>query len=854
MNYPLISEYIESIRYAEENFATMTNLRPVLDGDGRPVMSSGNFAVVFKMRDGHDGKFYALKCFTREQEGRKRAYQQIANALKGISSTYLVSIRYLADELFVNSKNSTDTEFPVVVMDWVNGKTLDNYIKSIRFNKEQMTQLSSQFFKLAEWLLKQPIAHGDLKPDNILVREDGSLVLVDYDGMFVPAMAGQQAREIGSPNFRLPNRDINTFNRNIDDFPITTISLALRAITLKPDLLDEFNAKDALLFVEEDFHNIAGCKLYHKLCSMISDNGINQLILALHLSFTGVPIGNAYIKIIGADSSHIYDENPIPTVQASDDINYIIQKANDGDNESQYRLGTCYEKGELIEKDMNEAIKWYRLAAEQRNPDALFQLGECYHNGNGVEQNDKEACSWYLEAALEGQIKAQCALGNCFFYGEGVIENLNNAYIWYQKSAERGNPDAIYHLAKFYHCGWVVEEDLTKAIKMYQQAANLGCAAAQYELGDINQYGKRYDRPDNLEEANRWYLMAAENGEPRAQNHLGQCYNYGWYGFPQDYKQAFEWYKKAAEQGFESAEHSLGIFYNEGYGVPKNPKEAEKWFNKAKAHVHPINFNYGPIEDIPLHTPSEEAYLDGLECEEKKDFERAFKCYQESAEWDNADGQNALGLCYYHGKGVEQNFDEAFVWFDKAAQMWNIDGISNLAKCFYYGRGINQDFSRAYRLFRIASEMGVIDAQLGVGVCLLYGRGTTKDQDKGIEIITKLAEQGHAEAQNDLGFLYEKGDVLKRDYKQAIHWYTLAKEKGYKNAEWALMRCSDKMSGFTIHSPSDISVGNIILHKRFGQGTIKEIDTSGSDVKVNVLFTDGQWRKLLLKLAKFKIV
>ncbi|MBQ9466541.1 MAG: hypothetical protein IJU62_06165, partial [Muribaculaceae bacterium] len=80
MVYPTISEYIEAIRYAEENLATLTHLRPVLDKDGNPVMSSGNFAVVFKMQDG-SGKFYALKCFTRDQEGRAEAYKIICDEL-----------------------------------------------------------------------------------------------------------------------------------------------------------------------------------------------------------------------------------------------------------------------------------------------------------------------------------------------------------------------------------------------------------------------------------------------------------------------------------------------------------------------------------------------------------------------------------------------------------------------------------------------------------------------------------------------------------------------------------------------------------------------------------------------------
>jgi hypothetical protein len=61
MNYPLISEYIEAIKAAEENFEELKHLRPVLGDDGEPVMTSGNFAVVFKMKDINDGKFSECK-------------------------------------------------------------------------------------------------------------------------------------------------------------------------------------------------------------------------------------------------------------------------------------------------------------------------------------------------------------------------------------------------------------------------------------------------------------------------------------------------------------------------------------------------------------------------------------------------------------------------------------------------------------------------------------------------------------------------------------------------------------------------------------------------------------------------
>ena len=103
MNYPLISEYIEAIKSAEDNFAELSYIRPVLDDGGLPVMTSGNFAVVFKMKDENSGKYYAVKCFTKEQEGRTEAYHQIAEELKDVDSPYLVSLRYLEKELFVDT-------------------------------------------------------------------------------------------------------------------------------------------------------------------------------------------------------------------------------------------------------------------------------------------------------------------------------------------------------------------------------------------------------------------------------------------------------------------------------------------------------------------------------------------------------------------------------------------------------------------------------------------------------------------------------------------------------------------------------------------------------------------------------
>ena len=178
MNYPLLSEYIEAIKAAEDNFEELSYLRPVLGDDGLPVMTSGNFAVVFKMKDERDGKLYAVKCFTKEQEGRSESYKLIADELEFVSSNYLTPIRFLEKELFVDTDQTTETEFPVLLMDWVDGIPMDKYIQKNISDQYALEMLAFRFSKLAIWLLVQPFAHGDLKPDNILVKEDGSIDLV----------------------------------------------------------------------------------------------------------------------------------------------------------------------------------------------------------------------------------------------------------------------------------------------------------------------------------------------------------------------------------------------------------------------------------------------------------------------------------------------------------------------------------------------------------------------------------------------------------------------------------------------------------------------------------------------------
>ena len=297
MNYPLISEYIEAVKNAEDNFDVLSHLRPVLDANGEPVMTSGNFAVVFKMEDKQTGRYYAIKCFLKEQEGRAEAYRLISEELEYVSSTFLTPIKYLDKELFVDSQSSSDTEFPVLQMDWVEGETLDKYVRNHIDDQYELAKLAYQFSRLAMWLMPQPFAHGDLKPDNILVRQDGMLVLVDYDGMFVPAMQGQKSRELGSPDFRHPLRTEDDFNEHIDDFSIVSILLSLKAISLHPDLLSKYGASDCLLLSEKDYRDISQCALLKEIYPS-TDSELNILISLFTLALEKKNLSSVSFRLL----------------------------------------------------------------------------------------------------------------------------------------------------------------------------------------------------------------------------------------------------------------------------------------------------------------------------------------------------------------------------------------------------------------------------------------------------------------------------------------------------------------------------------------------------------------------------
>ena len=544
MNYPSISDYIEALRDAEDSLSELKGLRLVYDDQGHPIMSSGNFAVVFKMQ-APTGEYHALKCFLRDQEERSERYRMIAEELQYVQSTYLVKFRYLESELFVDVPNTGGEEYPVLLMDWVDGIPLDQYLKTIINNGYEKDLLAYRFSLLARWLVTQPFAHGDLKPDNICVRDDGSLVLLDYDGMYVPALSGRKPLEQGSPHYRHPLRSTLPFDEHIDDYSLSLILLSLRAIALEKSLYYKYSSKEYLLLSQQDQLNPYTSPAFKEL---------NLWVLSLDF----IDSYHTYLKSLQDTTYYLEAHN----LQLLTPILMYRRVAEMGDPKGMYKLGVCYEDGKGgITKDEAKAMEWYQKAAEAGDAAAMCKLGVCYACGQGgLTRDEAKAVEWYKKAAEAGEAVAMLNLGGYYEFGEGgLTEDETKAVELYQKAAEGGTAPAMYKLGYAYEFGeGGLTKDETKAVELYQKAAEGGTAPAMYKLGYAYEFGEGGLTKDTSK-AVEWYQKAAEAGDEEGMDRLGDAYAYGELGLPQNRRKAIEWHQKAAEVRSEIEIYSLEL-------------------------------------------------------------------------------------------------------------------------------------------------------------------------------------------------------------------------------------------------------------------------------------------------------
>ena len=281
-NWPSARYFTEAIQCPTICFAHphLRDTLPAVDRLGMPLVTSGQFAYVYKLNSMNGDGDFAVRCFRGYLGDRDQRYRAIQTHLGNSPVSYLSDFTYAPEGILVGG-----IRFPILFMKWIEGPTLDLYITEMLNRPEVLQHLSEEWLRLLSALRASGIAHGDLQHGNIIV-EHGQLRLVDHDGIFVPAMTGWTASEVGHQHYQHPRRTAAQFDSNLDNFSSLVIYLSLLAVAERPSLWQEHHDEN-LLFTKSDFADPASSEIFTK----IRDIGPEHARLAdvLSTAATGLP-------------------------------------------------------------------------------------------------------------------------------------------------------------------------------------------------------------------------------------------------------------------------------------------------------------------------------------------------------------------------------------------------------------------------------------------------------------------------------------------------------------------------------------------------------------------------------------
>jgi len=321
--------------------------------------------------------------------------------------------------------------------------------------------------------------------------------------------------------------------------------------------------------------------------------------------------------------------NRLNSASNSDIINWFVDIALNDDHEVQFLYGRMCEHGIMMEKNIEEAVNWYKLAAEAGHIGAQRRLGVIHYLGRGVEKNTKEAIKWFTMAADQGDAASLSNLASLYYNSEEP--DYQKSFKYYKMLAERGDKDAQFLLATMFRDGEGTEQSYEKAFEWFSKAAQSGDAASQVELGKMYLRGMGVEANNeeafglfkkaakdknseyygdsarflgillskgqgcerNLVDARYYFKIAAKKGDCISMYLLAEMYASG-RGGAVDLNCAVKWFEKAAEDGIANAQFSLAKLYSEGSGVEQNLDKAVYWNGKALENIREQNGPHHP--------------------------------------------------------------------------------------------------------------------------------------------------------------------------------------------------------------------------------------------------------------------
>ncbi len=263
--FPTFADYQSALQHPEISFSSNFLRQGLVESDlwGFPRVRSGGFALTYKIE--LKDNIWAARCFHRAVRDRAIRYSQICQTLEKLSLPFFVPTRYFQHGIAVHGKH-----FPISIVEWIEGESLETYVFHHLRQPDDLLALSEKFRGVCRVLEANGLAHGDLSHRNIMVKS-GEVYLIDYDGMYVPALTGRKSSELGNIHFQHPSRSNICFNERLDRFSALVIYLALLALAAEPGLWDQYQSGgEGLLFQRSDFLDPQNSRLLRRLAGIPS--------------------------------------------------------------------------------------------------------------------------------------------------------------------------------------------------------------------------------------------------------------------------------------------------------------------------------------------------------------------------------------------------------------------------------------------------------------------------------------------------------------------------------------------------------------------------------------------------------
>ena len=392
----------------------------------RPWGIEGGFAVVYKYRT-KSGQLRALRCFRVPMNPDTQfRYERIGPYFHMHVPDITATFKYHDTGIVVKEQGKQSQAYPVIEMDWIDGVTLLEKVNELckAGDRATLKNLREQWMVMLKLMRSARIAHGDLAAVNVMVRANGQMVLVDYDGVYIPDFAGLPQVVLGQIDYQHPQMNQRQFNEYMDEFSSLVIYTALLALEVQPALWNKYVKRDQqgklldtnLLFAQQDFTD-PGQSLLMRELEQSSDQRVASAVQELkRLAMQPVDQARFPFKLIDPDfDKKVALEQLKLALRANDDELIAARWPSllDGYAPAQVYIGRVQEA-----KDRVKALQRFRRAIQGLIVQHIFdEYDAILDTCNNVTQDERfllETARRFLQAHKAGNDDELLAMVDAF--------------------------------------------------------------------------------------------------------------------------------------------------------------------------------------------------------------------------------------------------------------------------------------------------------------------------------------------------------------------------------------------------------------------------------------------------------